>query len=262
MSYLGMTRTSKTFTMIIAIAGGLLLLQPQQAHAGTITFSGINAGLNGGVDARAVVTTGAGGKLTIVLTNLISNEVSVGQALTAFTFTLGNGTASSITGSGTGTAIYVDSSTDAHYLNLDGSYSSTPVTYASNWGINGVGTDVSLSWFKGTKNLPITGSGHASGTLLGPGNNPPAAPGVYSSAKGSIAANPAHDDFFTGDMTFTLNVTGVTDATTVSDAVFYFNTSSGSSTPGIALVPEPASYLLFASGLLGLAWFARERRVA
>jgi hypothetical protein len=88
-------------------------------------------------------------------------------------------------------------------------------------------------------------------TILGA----PGAGGIYSNANGSIAGNDPHNPFLNQSATFTLNITGVTTNTTVSNVLFSFGTVSGNNVPGggnNSTVPEPVSLSLVGGGLLAL----------
>lgn len=224
---------------------GVFALGCSIALADSITFTASNATLNGGVDAQAVVTTGAG-TVTVVLTNLIANQANVGQSLTDFSFTLSHGTAGSVAIS--------SSSVNALKVGSGGAVTNIGST-SSDWGVSGSGTAVTLSWFSRDKSNPVFG-GRAGGTLLGPEIN-----GRYPDANGSIADNSAHNPFANGDMDFTLDLPGVTSSTTASDAVFSFGTTAGTDVPGSPVTPagEPGALILLAVSLLGFAFVSRRR---
>ena len=83
---------------------------------------------------------------------------------------------------------------------------------------------------------------------------------------GSIAGNGPHNPFLDGTAMFTLDVPGVTSATTVTSAIFSFGTSSDCdlcTAPGTPrnnpTVPEPGTYVMIAVGL-GLVGLAQLRR--
>jgi hypothetical protein len=88
---------------------------------------------------------------------------------------------------------------------------------------------------------------------------PPNGSNLYAAANGSIK-NGAHNPFLGLTATFTLNVPGVTDASTISAATFLFNTAAGSIITGENPVPEPVTGALLACFLPGL--MMRRRRSA
>ena len=212
-----------------------LLVLATAAHAGTFTFeTAAGATESGGnaVDARAVVTAGAG-TVTVQLFNLLANPTTVAQNISDFDFAL-SGTTS---------------------LGSLASSSGQDITVASN-GTFTLGSTVATGW---AFTSPTAGSYllNVLGTATGPSHTilgAPGAGGTYSNAGGSIAGNDPHNPFLNQSATFTLNITGVTANTTVSSAIFSFGTAAGDNVPGgpSSTIPEPVSLSLVGSGLLAL----------
>jgi hypothetical protein len=106
------------------------------------------------------------------------------------------------------------------------------------------------------------------GAPIGPAHTiigPPGGSDLYSNANGSIAGNKPHNPFLAGPVTFTLNIPGVTDDSTVDSATFSFGTTAGVNVPGVPaqpFVPEPGSLVLAAVAVLGLAVARGRRRLA
>jgi len=213
-----------------------LLVLAVVAHANSFTFqTAAGATESGGnaVNASANVTTGAG-TVTITLFNLLVNPTTVAQNISDFSFSL-SGTTS---------------------LGSLGANSGQEVNVASN-GTFTLGSTVATGWIFSS---PSSGS-YLLDVLAGGGAGPkhtiigaPGVGGTYSNANGSIAGNDPHNPFLNQTATFTLNITGVTAATNVSNVVFSFGTVSGDNVPGggSSTVPEPVSLSLVGGGLLAL----------
>jgi len=204
------------------------------AHAGSFTFqTAAGATESGGnpVNASASITTGAG-TVTITLFNLLVNPNTVAQNISDFHFSLSGTTALGSLFSSSGQEINVAANGSA----------TTGNTVATGWAFTSPSTGSYLLNVLGT----AIGPAH---TILGA----PGAGGTYSNAGGSIAGNDPHNPFLNQSATFTLNITGVTAATTVSNVVFSFGTVGGNDVPGGgSSVPEPLSLSLVGGGLLAL----------
>jgi hypothetical protein len=226
--------------LIGATLGALSLGVAFPASAVTDTFmtpTGSSTS-DGAVDATATFVTGPG-TITITLNDLLANPTSVGQLISDINFTLSNGAT-------TGTL----SGSSAPQISIDKSGASTMgATGATGWVLN--------NGVSGGLQLDALGAPTAPSELI-------IGPGPYIEANGSIAGNGPHNPFLDGTATFTVDVTGVTAATTISGAVFSFGTTEGASdvtgTPGTpASVPEPATLSLFGLGLLGMGLMRRRK---
>ena len=211
-----------------------LLVLAMAAHAGTFTFeTAAGATESGGnaVDAKAIVTTGAG-TVTVTLFNLLVNPTTVAQNISDFDFSLSGTTALGSLASSSGQEISVATNGTA----------TTGSTVATGWVFSSPATGSYLLNVLGT----AIGPSHTILGVPGPG-------GIYTNAGGSIAGNDPHNPFLNQSATFTLNITGVTADTTLSNVIFSFGTAAGNNVPGGgSSVPEPVSLSLVGGGLLAL----------
>jgi len=205
------------------------------AHAGTFTFeTAAGATESGGnpVDGKAIVTTSAG-TVTVQLFNLLVNPTTVAQNLSDFAFSLSGSTTLGSLASSSGQSVTIAA----------GGVATTGASIATGWIFSSPSAG---SYLLDDLGAGGSGPGH---TIIGA----PGAGGVYTNANSSIAGNGPHNPFLNQSATFTLNITGVTDATTVSNVIFSFGTVSGNNVPGGgSSVPEPVSLSLVGGGLLAL----------
>jgi hypothetical protein len=149
------------------------------------------------------------------------------------------------TGQNSGTINQGLSSGTSRTVAGDGSFMDAGTVSPTHWALQTPGSQLLLN--------DLTG-GQPKQTIIGSPNSS----GVYSNANGSIAGNGPHNPFLFGPVTFTLNVTGVTAASTITAATFSFGTVAGQDVAGV--VPEPASVTLIALGLTTVTALAGLRR--
>ncbi len=214
-------------------------------QASTITYSVVSTDTVGdAVSATAMFTLDNSGDLTLTLSNLESNEIDVGQAITGIKFNLSTLTGTASPSAETGDNITVNSKTSL----TD----------------NGVGALTDL-WTASTSLPTVTltalGSGQPKSIILGPETG-----GEYPDANGSIAGNSAHNPFVDGSATFTFTgLSGLTDRTIsaiLSSVQIGFGTAGNDYIPATvsSSTPEPASVMLFIGGGLGLLALKRRKR--
>jgi hypothetical protein len=238
--------TKMRFCFAVALAA--LAASVPAVRADTWTASG--SGSDGALDASAVFTVSAG-EIQVTITNLLSAAtiISIGQAVSDLSFTLSNAPGTDTSNTAVGQL--------ADVANVKK-------------GPQGVVTDVSGApdrWISSkTGGFKINGDtvlleaiGHGSPTeLILPSG---------SSYPDSNASIDGHSPNVDGPATFTLDLTGVTTSTTISDVKFSFGTGPDTdingTKSGTSTVPEPSAVLMLGFDCLGLAGltFAFRRRL-
>jgi len=230
---------------------GILLLSPGIASADFTFTTGTVSSSDGNLSAEAVFQLSKDA-ITVIVTNLQSGIVSVGQTVSGISFSVDAPPATSFTlQSIAGVLVDVDTNGTATYPDQGKvtTYSGSALP-DGRWHL----TDT-------PPNLIALGGGQPDHLVLGPANSS----GNYSSAKGSL--NGQFNPFFQNSVTLVLSAPGVTDKSTISNVVFNFGTGVKEHTapggPGTtSLTPEPSTMALALSGFVGfgLAGVRRLRR--
>ena len=218
-------------------SGRLPSVATSPAHAAVIVYKTPANSTTGGqsVSAQATFTTSTN-QVSILLENLQVNPKSAVQALSGLQFAMSGGQTFGSLSSSSGTQRTIWNS---------GAFS-VGSNASTGWGLSHVGSSLMLDLL-GQSTAPTH-------TIIGPSD----AGNLYSNANSSIT-NGTHSPFFGMSATFVLSVPGVTASSSVSSAIFQFNTSAGNTVTGTP-VPEPATIAPLAAASAGLV--RRRRRKA
>jgi len=222
------------FRRLVAILILLACIVCARAASAAVIMLGTAPGTTAGgkpVSAIAKFTTSAN-QVIVLLSNLQPDPDSVVQCLSGLQFTVSTGQSSGTLASSSGIERTI---TDT------GTYSDG-ASAATGWELSTEGASLKLDL------LPTaTAPEH---TIIGPPN----ASNLYPSGNGSIDGG-SHNPFMGESATFTITVPGVTAGSSISDAIFQFNTA-GKTTANAVTVPEPGSalFLLLCAGV-----FARRQ---
>ena len=232
-------------TLFGLLAMSIYAFAAQPAAAATVSFFGTGSGNDGPLSARADFTTSAG-LLAVTVTNTLAANVirSAGQAVSDIIFTLSNapGTLGATTANGT-------------FATFNGT--TTPTLAAGSpvrWLGQGPPPPGGTGFFSivgNTITMEAIGGGQPSQMILPAGT-------TYPNANASITGG-QFNPFVNGSAAFTLALSGVSAATTITGATFSFGTGPDTFITGV--IPIPGTLPLFATGLLGLWALRRKRKV-
>jgi hypothetical protein len=240
-------------TKLFGLLGGMSIyaLGLQPTTAATITFLGSGTDSDGALAASADFTTSSG-LLSVTITDTLAASLirSAGQTVSDLSFTLSN--APGTLGATSATGQLANIGADGSVTNVSGS----PLRWLGQ-GPPPPGGQGTFSIVGNTITMEALGGGQPSQLLLPSGTS-------FTNANSSITGG-QFNPFVVGPETFTLHLSGVTAATTISSATFSFGTGPEAFIPGVP-VPGPIvgaglPGLILAGGGL-LAWWRRQRKNA
>lgn len=220
---------------ILVAMGGLV----PSIHASEVTFTVKGSGSDGSLAAEATFTI-SNGEIEVTITNTLNPAtiISIGQAVSDLSFKVSNSPGKDTGNTATGQQVNVSKK--------GGSVTDVPGT-PGRWVSSSKG---GFSISGDTINLEAIGHGQPTELIL-----PSDGGGGYPDSNSSIDVHSPNTD---GPATFTLDLSGVTSSTTISDVQFSFGTGPDKYLPG-TVTPEPASMLLFGTGLLSIGFLMRKR---
>lgn len=244
-----MRPSSRILILLVLCVSCVLTGRPAGADVWTASETTKKDGL---LDAQAEFTI-SDGKIVVTITNLLDpTEIkSAGQAVSGISFTISNAPGTNSSNSALGALVDVGSNGSTSPVTGDPGrwVGLETVTKGKNTKTLG-----SFGISKDTITLETIGGGQPTELIL------PYSKDGYSSANSSITNfNPEVD----GPATFTLNLSGVTSSTKISDVQFFFGTGPdykvvGSQAP--LSTPEPSTLVLAMVGATGLLGYALRRR--
>lgn len=244
----------KWFQFDLAIAAAVIAFAAP-AHANTYTFAGVTLGGNT-VNGTAVITGIADSDvITITLTNNIAGIGNIGQAISGITFQV-------FDGSGAIVAISPVTTTSQLGQAIDFSGCTGPcdtLAEKTAFNVGGTSADDVLHWGLTTQDpayinaLGFTGAGNPPDELI---LGAPTSGLTYSSANASILNSDPHQPFVLQTATFGIKLgTSLPSNFQFGNLNMFFGTNADRLS-----LPEPGSFLLFGTGLLGFAGLGWSRR--
>ena len=228
------------YILTLSTLGAALLTS--SASANVITVSTATGAMESGgnaVNASAVFTTSAD-MLTITLSDLLNNPLTVAQGLSDVSFSLTTGQTAGTLSSSSG----LERTIASNGTFTDGSSVST------GWALTSSSSGLFELSVLGTKTAP-------SHVIIGG----PDSGGVYSLANNSIAGNKPHNAFLADSASFTLSIPGVTSSSGISDVSFSFGTTAGNNvigTPNVSVPDGGTTALLLGAAFAGLGLVRRR----